>query len=53
MAAMIHMRIPNDLKSCLDDFKRGYSTRKSLNVATIGFEDFIYCVTLCAINIKL
>jgi len=29
-----------DLKGCLDDFKRRYSIRKSLNVATIGFEDY-------------
>ena len=42
-----------DLKDCLDDFIRGYSIRKSLNVATIGFKIIIYCMTLCAIKYKI
>jgi hypothetical protein len=42
-----------DLKSCLDDFKRRYSIRKSLNVATIGFEDYYLLYDLMCYKYKV
>ena len=43
----------SDLKSCLDDFKRRYSNRKSLNVATIGFEDYFLLYDLMCYRYKI
>lgn len=42
-----------DLKVCLDDFKRRYSTKKSLNVATIGFEDYYLLYDLMCYKYKI
>ena len=42
-----------DLRSCLDDFKRRYSARKSLNVATVGFEDYYLLYDLMCYKYKI
>jgi hypothetical protein len=42
-----------DLKVCLDDFKWRYSAKKSLNVATIGFEDYYLLYDLMCYKYKI
>lgn len=42
-----------DLRICLNDFKSRYSTRKSLNVATVGFEDYYLLYDLMCYKYKI